>query len=248
MKKIFAATLLMTGLSILSINTFAQSESRDDVIKQFETKRAELSALEKKLLAPSEQDRAAYAEFLQQPHTGLIRLLPREVYDTFALKQNPKSPTIRGGGAYYSFARLTHEYGYGSDLELNSGYLSVGFAGADFGMLTKLVDLPFEETTLESPAARFLASYSPPAELPKARLEQRRFGGTGVTIDNELYQTRLPVEVNTNYLLRSVNYNNSDVLVAFRVIRKDTDGSLIIVWKLLKNYPKPELIRDTTEQ
>jgi len=57
MKRIFAATLIMAGLSIISINAFAQNESRDDVIKQIETKRAELAVLEKQLLEPSEQDR-----------------------------------------------------------------------------------------------------------------------------------------------------------------------------------------------
>jgi hypothetical protein len=248
MKRIFIAILFIAGLSMTSTNVFAQSESRDDVIKQIETKRAELSALEKNFLSPSAEDRAAYAEFLQQPHTGLIRLLPRETYDSNVLKENLKGLSVRGGGAYYSFARLTHEYGYGSDIELSSGDLSVGFAGADFGMLTKLVDLPFEEITLEHPGMKFLAAYIPPGELPKARLEQRRFGGKGVTIDNQLYQRRMPVEVNTTYLLRSINYDDSDVLVAFRVIRKDTDGSLIIAWKLLKNFPKPELIRNITEQ
>ena len=81
MKRIFTvAFLVIAALSVLSINVCAQSESRDDVLKQIETKRAELSALEKKFLTPSEEDRAAYAAFLGQPDTGLIRLLPREVY------------------------------------------------------------------------------------------------------------------------------------------------------------------------
>jgi len=53
----------------------------------------------------------------------------------------------------------------------------------------------------------------------------------------------LPVKVNTTYLLRSINYVASDVLVAFRVVRKDSDGSIIIIWKLLKNYPRPKLAR-----
>ena len=35
-----------------------------------------------------------------------------------------------------------------------------------------------------------------------------------------------------------------DVLVAFRIIRKDDDDSVIILWKLLKKYPKPELARN----
>lgn len=248
MKRILARTLFIVTVSMISINALAQAESRDDVIKQIEAKRAELSVLEKSFLSPSAEDLTAYAEFLQQPHTGLIRLLPREVYESEVNKKNLKSLTMRGGGAYYSFSRLTHEYGYGSDIELSAGYLSVGFAGADYGMLRKLLDVRFEDVTLEHSVVKFMAAHNPPGELPQARLEQRRFGGQGVTIDKEQYQARLPVEVNTTYLLRSINYHNSDVLVAFHVVRKDTDGSVIIVWKLLKNYPKPELARNNSEQ
>ena len=245
MKRIFAATLILAGLSIISMNAFGQSESRDDLIKQIETKRAELSSLEKRFLAPSELDRAAYSEFLKHPNTGLIRLLPREVYDDVVLKQNLRSLTMRGGGAYYSFSGLTHEYGLGSDIELSSDYLSVGgFGGASYGMLRKLGDLPLEEITLNHPSVRFMAAYNPPGEMPKARVEQRRFGDREFTIDNERYQRITPVEVSTSYLLRSINYDFSDVLVAFRVVRKDSDGSVIIAWKLLKNYPKPELARN----
>src|SRR6266571_2213489 len=127
----------------LSINVSAQSESRDQVLSQIEAKRAEMAALEKKFLSPSEEDQAAYAEFLKQPDTGLIRLLPRETYDQFPDK--PAKLMIRGGGAYYSFTRLTHEYGYGSDIELQQNRFSVGFAGADFGFLTRLGKVAIEE-------------------------------------------------------------------------------------------------------
>src|SRR2546428_12834708 len=109
MKRIFTATLFISVLAMMSIDGVAQSESRDDVIKQIETKRAELSALEKKFLAPSDADRTAYAEFVGQRDRGLIRLLPREVFD------KDTTLTVRGGGAYYSFTRLTHAYGYGSE-------------------------------------------------------------------------------------------------------------------------------------
>src|SRR5207247_1124610 len=141
---------------------------------------------------------------------------------------------------------LTHEYGYGSGLELDSGYLSVGFAGADYGMLTSLGNVSLEEITSEHPSALFLRTYRAPSEEPQARLEQRRFAA-GTTIDGRVYKERFPVETGTTYLLRSINYSDSDVLVAFRVVRKDTDGSVIVLWKLLNKYPKPELARTAQE-
>ena len=71
-------TLIVAIFAALCVTASAQSESRDQVMNQIEAKRAELSALEAKLLAPSDEDQAAYAEFLKQPDTGLVRLLPRE--------------------------------------------------------------------------------------------------------------------------------------------------------------------------
>jgi hypothetical protein len=195
--------------------------------------------LKKGLLAPSKSDRVAFAEFLSLRNTGLIRLLPREVYDseTYYTK---KRLNIRGGGAYYSFADLTHAYGYGNDIELDHNILSVGFAGADYGMLTNLGDRLLEEVTLTDPGASFIVDYKPAKGEPDARSEFRRFR-TGVTIDGVIYRSRLPVQVGASYLLRSIGYRKSDVLVAFRVVRKDSDGSVIIAWKLLKQYPVPQL-------
>ena len=243
MKRLFTAALFSFLILSFTSDGFSQAPSREAVLQEIQVKRAELQTLEKLFLGPSEEDRAAYAEFLRQPDTGLIRLLPREVYDSEVYKKNNKTLTIRGGGAYYSFTRLTHEYGNGSDIQLESGDLSVGFAGANYGMLTTLGDVPLDEITIEHPSVRFMSAYSVPSEEPQARLEYRRFA-TGTAIDGVLYKTRQPVEVKSTYLLRSINYSTADVLVAFRVVRKDTDDSVIIAWKLLKKYPKPELARN----
>jgi len=229
MKYVFKSLLfLLVLLSFCSIDVFAQAASREDLLKEVESRREELIALEKKLLAPAEEDRVAYAALLRQPDTGIIRLIPRENRLTT--------------GSYYSFSRLTHDYGYGSDLSLEQDSLSVGFAGADFGMLTNLGDVPLEEIVMEQPALRFLAGYEPPHREADARVEARRVSD-GFTSDGIPYRNRLPLEVKTTYLLRSINYDRADVFVAFRIIRKEVDRSVVIVWKLLKRYPKPELTR-----
>jgi hypothetical protein len=220
----------------------AQPESRADLFKQIEAKRAELEILEKQILEPSAQDRAAYADFLQLPNTGLVRLLPREKYDDQAYRGIAKSSvTIRGGGAYYSFSANTHDYNAGrSEIGLEMRHLSVGFAGANYGMLARLDGARLEDLSNEVPGVIFLANYKAVSTEPEARVEQRRFG-TGATIDGMSYKTRLRVEVGATYILRSVNYSSSDVLVAFRVDREDSDGSIIIAWKLLQKYPVPRL-------
>ena len=241
MKRFFPGLLALAVLASLSVAVSAQS-SRDDVLKDIAAKRAELQKLEDQFLSPSEEDRAAYKELLSQPDTGLIRLLPREVYESEAYNKNRKTLTIRGGGAYYSFSRLTHEYGYGSDLSLDSGYLSVGFAGADYGMMIDLGDVSLHEINNDYPGVLSLLNYSAAQDEPQARVEQRQLHA-GRILDGVTYKRRLPLKIGSTFLVRSISYDSSDVLVAFRTVRKDTDGSLIIAWKLLKKYPKPELMR-----
>lgn len=53
------------------------------------------------LLAPSAQDRTDHRDFLTQRDTGLIRLLPREVFG-WRVYKTPVKLHLRGGGAYYS--------------------------------------------------------------------------------------------------------------------------------------------------
>lgn len=216
MTKIFVATGFVLTLSLSACSVFAQTQSREDILKNIEAKRAELSALEQRFLSPSEEDQARHAEFLSQPETGLIRLLPREKFDTATFRENKQSITIRGGGAYYSFVRLTHEYGYGSDIELAKGTLSTGFAGGQFGSFVNLGDIPLETVSLDTPAAQELAS--------------------NVTTRKKS-QSQAPLKLNSTYLLRSVDPPRSDVLVAFKVVRIDSDDSAIILWKLLKKSP-----------
>ena len=162
---------LLLCLSLCCSMAVAQPPQRSESRKEIEDLRARLREREEAFLSPSEQDRAALAGLLRQPDTGLIRLLPREEFD------GKNKLTIPGGGAYYSFTRLTHEYGLGSDVELQRGELSVGFAGADYGMLANIGPVPLEGLTLESPGVRFVSEYRRPTDEPSARSEYRRFEG-----------------------------------------------------------------------
>ncbi|MGH9765795.1 MAG: hypothetical protein ACREAB_00035 [Blastocatellia bacterium] len=200
---------------------------------------AELAALRDQLkgketlfLAPAPEDFAAHSAFLQQPDTGLIRLLPRETFQDVL--------SLRGWGAYYSFTRLTHEYGYGSDIELRRGNFLVGFAGIDYGFLVSLGGgVGLETVTLDHPGVRYLANYVPPLTEPEAREEQRRTGA-GFVENGFSYGSRVTATLNTTYVVRPVQYEISDDLVAFRFVRQDADGSVILLWKMLKWFPTPQ--------
>jgi hypothetical protein len=242
MKRITVITGFLATFLLSSLIGLGQAQSRSDVLREIETKRAELVALEKSFLEPGEEDRARYAEFLRQPDTGLIRLLPREKFDTEVYKNNKKTITMRGGGAYYSFTSKTHAYGYGSDISLDKGYLQTGFAGLDYGMLNNLGDVSLESVGLETPAATLLGAYKPAKLEQEIRTEQRRVS-EGAELEGLQVKRRVPMVLHSTYLLRSIDYGTADVLVAFKVVRIDSDGSATLLWKLLKKFEKPQYPR-----
>jgi hypothetical protein len=189
-----------------------------------------LDAALDEFLGPDPADVVPYAAFLLQSDTGMTRLVPRETYDHVL--------PIVGGGAYYSFYRLTHEYGYGSDLSLEQGRLKVGFAGYDFGFLTDLGNVPVDQVAVDHPGLQYLHSYVPPSVDADIRAEQQR-AGLGFTVGPYYYRSSLPAKLDTTYVLRSMNYLESDLLVVFRIVRIDSDGSVILVWRKLATYPVP---------
>jgi len=222
--------LLATG------TVYAQSDDRAEIQGRIMSLRGELKVLEDEFLAPAALDYKNHAAFLEGPGSGLIRLLPREEFD------KPEKSTVRGGGAYFSFVLLTHEYGQGSDIELYNGEFSVGFAGGDYGFLGIVTDGDVKSVTLEHPAAQYLASLSIPLKLAGARMEQRR-SGQGMIVDGIQYKGRAKALVGGTYVLRSINYDRWDILICFQAVRKDSDGSFILAWKMLRQFDKPVLER-----
>jgi hypothetical protein len=229
------STLVAVILVLLfAADSLAQSQDRARLEREIASLMQQLRDKEKEFLAPSSEDRAAFAEFLRQPGTGLIRLLPREVY------QDKLVTSI--GGSSYSFVRLTHDYGQGTDIELDRDKFLVGLSGASFGYFANLGDVPLDAVALGHAALRPIV-FEPPSKLHEARTQQMR-AHNGFEAEGFNYKREVPAREDTTYVLRSINYGRYDVLVAFRVVRRDLDGSLTILYKTLKKFPMPELARN----
>jgi hypothetical protein len=197
----------------------------------------EKRVLTKGSLAPAAQEVAGNVAFLKQADTGLFKLRPREKVD-WQPGQDAKHVKLRGGGAYYSFFYLSHDNIYGADLDLDHNSLGLDFKEPDYGILIDMGDLPLNEVSADDSRAAFIAGYKPARRSADARCEIKKFRA-GVAVNASLSKLSLPVKVNSTYLLRSINYGRSDLLVGFRVMRQDSDGSVTIAWKLLKQYWRP---------
>jgi hypothetical protein len=199
--------------------------NRSDLMNQLAAAQQQFVTATNEFLQPTSDELAPYATFLSQPQTGMVVLTPRGEY-------------LGDPGTYYSFALLTHQYGYGSDIEYDQGDFYVGFAGYDFGFYTWLGDVPIDGVTTSTSAVQYLASYVPPTTDATIRAEQQLVG-SGFYVGSYYYRDSVGVLLNSTYVLRSICYDKSDVLVALRVVQVLSDGSVIIIWKQLATFPAP---------
>lgn len=223
--KIIFLALLCTSV------VFSQELNREQKLQKIDELNSQIKILEADILLPSNKD----FQQAQKEGFGVFRLMPREKYD--------RKLTINGGGAYYSFARKSSEYGRGSDIALEQNYLSVGFAGADYGFIYDLGETPLTDVSVNTIEAGFLINYKPPTNETDVRNEARK--AYSYNVGGLIYKSRVSEVVGHTYILRSINFDDWDILVALKVQRKDTDGSLIIFWKLLENFEKPTFVRNS---
>jgi hypothetical protein len=203
-----------------------------------------MTAEHKRRLYPSDDERASFAALLREDGTGLMRLLPYtgchldpRILDASG-KCLERVPPVWGGGSFYSFKRKKHHLAPFTDIVLRDNTFQVGFVNHSLGLLTTLGDVPLETVTLQSKAVRPFLKLVPaqtPADTEREFVRSRAWRES----PEYVYGPTMPVRENTTYVLRSIAYapNRSkptDVLVAFRVARRDTDGAVTIAWKHLQ--------------
>lgn len=224
--RFFKPSLLLFALSI-SIT----AQSRQQAIEKFNDLKSQAEIQEKRILSPDRED----VEKARQENVNIFRILPRETYDKGLF-------TTRGGGAYYSFYFKIPDFGYGSDISLEQNNLSV----SNYGLLADLGEISLNEITKESPSANSIINYQKVKDTNSVYQDFETLHYQELKTNETIFKARLPVTVGHTYLVRSINADYYDILVAFKVQRKDSDGSLVIFWKPIEQFETPH--RSTSEK
>ncbi len=219
--------LLFTFLVVLVLSATTFAQTRQQALDKFSELKEQAKSLEKTILLPDKQD----IELAEKENFNVFRILPREKYDN-------SFSTIRGGGAYYSFTKQSHSYNEIPQIELQNNGFSVGFAGFNSGLICDLGEISLAEIGEKTKGFSFLIDYKPVNNESEGRIESRRFSA-GFNVGVATFKNRFPSVVGHSYFLRAISYDQADVMVAFKVQRKDDDGSLIIFWKLIKQFDNP---------
>ncbi len=143
---------------------------------------------------------------------------------------------------------------------------------ADLGQVPlEAVKPDLSNVSLPSAVRQFFLTYRPPTELAALQADQRRFMAGKMdaawNLDKPLVMAA-PVALNHTYVVRSLQFQmpdvitfnrrvvgrdrrnleallqmqSSDLLVAFRPINRRFDGTYVVQWRVLSQFPNPQIV------
>ena len=217
---------------------------------------------ERTLLAPEIEDANKHREFLKQPKSGMMKLVIDLGCDELSNK-NPggkicDSFSMPGGGSAYSFRRNDYQFWRLADL-LYDGKSFLAFGQMSQGFLLNIGDVPLNDLTRNTKGLDFVFAFAPENTVAGSERQHKQFV-EGLLVDGFLYKKFLPAVENNTYILRSVAFKGvaareergfrfnelefdkrEDLIVAFRVVRKDFNATATLLWKILQSKPSPVL-------
>jgi hypothetical protein len=224
------------------------------------------------LRAPNPEDIAAYKDFLAQPNTGIVRLLPGYNCESkYVVRVDGNCVNMVPGS---SFHRFRNDALSGDILYMDGALIAEGFFSNS--IMTGLGNISLNDVSLTTSGMKFLTEFSPTADLPDVKKQYSEIS-KGIITGNYAYSNRLAALPDMTYGLRIVAYRNGnnvmkrinrdrimgiepaadsrnvmflalkedtriDLTLSFRIIRKDTDGSITLIWKELSRKDSPEIV------
>lgn len=234
----------------------------------FQPNRSNLNKAVKKIiggLVKSEADVSRYLNGLASESIRLLRLVPYSGCTNDKDQVKPGVPVcgtdadIGGGGSSFSFR--TNQYSplvYSDIVVENSEMFAYGTYSTTFFM--DLGDVAFESIGIDHPAvvqAKCIKPVSTRLDYDRLTLSDR----ISVTACETEFRSYVPVNIGHTYISRSIAYKagnpsvyspimlnwgtagdkREDSLVVFKVLAREKDGSLTLVWKQLSKTEAPKL-------
>jgi hypothetical protein len=215
--------------------------------------------------------RSRYADFLKEPGTGIVRLLsgaPCEIPNEKERSSDScPADIVPGRGMFYSFRQKNYVDYSLADVGIKDNLIfSLGSLNA--GILVKLGETPVQNISDSTPGMKYLLEFVPATSVEAAADQSRRLE-KGIGDGGFRYSNVVKLDVDVTYALRVVAYRpfynvagrdgkdkspivnrvfplandaRRDIVVAFRLVGKQSNGDLIMLWKELRNVESPEVL------
>ncbi len=210
------------------------------------------------------QEAQIYAKFLELPRTGIFRVLQSSVHQRpLNTLWNRLQPHVSERYPFPSLGDAQDGFNPSLALQLRGERFQLVDQGVNYSFMVDVGDIPLEQLdgTLQavaSPTRKFLLDYQPPTQLQALQVERRRFltgkNQTGIF-------SYAPAKLNHTYVVRSLQFQlpdtilngqsisseqlqqipSSDIILAFRAVRRRNDGSYTVLWRVLNELPAPQI-------
>jgi len=216
-----------------------------------------------KILAPARHLVELYVDFLRQPNTGIIKLnadtqCGENAGVVVAASENCLQYKMPGAGTAFSFRVQSYRIPRLADLVLAKDVLKTDGI-LQHGIIVYLGDIPLEDVTTETKGLKYLVNFEP-VKTNTEFLKIDNELNNGVKADGFVYRLGFYVTDKATFALRSIAYEGNfyrsvggvvydefdfdkrkDTLVVFRIVEKDANGNITILWKMLSKRNAPGL-------
>lgn len=213
-------------------------------------------------LAVSDELLRRYAEFLKAKNVGIVKLSSNSTCvsasDVVVASEQCLPFMIPGAGTAFSFRTESYRLPRLADVillnnEIKTGGVFQQVIAVDIG------DVDLDGLTLESTSLAYLVNAKPARDSD----EFTRFDAqllAGIVENGLLHRKNQPVKLNTTFAIRTIAYRGKstrtldgflyneleydkrrDAIVLFRIVDKDADGNITLLWKKLKDVEAPVL-------
>jgi hypothetical protein len=222
-----------------------------------------INEINQKMSAPDEY-KNRFAEFLKGKNTGIVRLFPDKdcgkglIVDIKELERCAETPELKGAGSLFT-VRLMNTPNYfppsmilhyleSSDVHFVENKFVVGNKTIQ-DIISDIGEVDLDDIA-NSDSLKFLTELKPSKTTQQLQAQNQIFE-KGMKSNGYFYSNSVPVKLNSTYVLRSISYYpryqefksfwNTDLLLAFKVVGQEKNGSVIVLWKKLKEKNAPYL-------
>lgn len=222
------------------------------------------SKKELKNLVPSQSVLTQYEKFLKQSETGIFKLSADSTCATntqvVVATESCLLNDIPGAGTAYSFRVDSHRILHLSDLALEKNVIRTGSLMQQ-GVMVKLGNIELDEVSAQTAGLKYLFEFKAVTDNEELQKIEEKLS-KGVKSDGFTYSYGLYVDNKITFALRSIAYRGKferaisgvkynemdydkrkDIIVVFRIVEKDANGDLTILWKEISRKDSP-VIKD----
>ncbi len=213
------------------------------------------------------QEKQTYRKLLSMPNTGIFRVLPNQAYlRPLNTVKNRSQKDVLGRYPFPVLGKSKGNFTPNLPLQIVKGKFQLQSQGLDYGFMAEIGDVPLEKLdanlrTVDPKKRNNLVNYQPPSKLSALLTEKRKIitgKHKNFNVDAKLNHTylvrnlqfQLPEIITNNqvisgkqrrYIDQLLQMQSSDVIVAFRPVRRHSDGSYTVTWRVLQQLKDPQI-------